>query len=76
MILSIILSTIRSTLFLIFYEDYFADAGESDEKVIEKLGSPEELAENIRRELSEKQEKINGVKEEVFWWYCPLYCPL
>ncbi len=47
-----------------YYEDYFADAGESDEKVIEKLGSPEELAENIRRELSEKQEKINGVKEE------------
>lgn len=47
-----------------YYEDYFADAGKSDEEVIEKLGSPEELAENIRRELSEKQEKINGSKEE------------
>lgn len=40
-----------------YYEDYFADAGESEEDVIKKLGSPEELAENIRKELSEKQGK-------------------
>lgn len=39
-----------------YYEDYFADAGMSDEEVIAKLGSPEKIAENIRKEILGKQE--------------------
>lgn len=37
-----------------YYEDYFADAGVSDEEVTEKLGEPEAIAETIRKELSGK----------------------
>lgn len=37
-----------------YYEDYFADAGVSDEEVTEKLGDPEAIAETIREELSGK----------------------
>lgn len=37
-----------------YYEDYFADAGVSDEEVTEKLGEPEAIAETIREELSGK----------------------
>lgn len=39
-----------------YYEDYFADAGMGDEEVIAKLGSPEKIAENIRKEILGKQE--------------------
>lgn len=35
-----------------YYRDYFADAGEENEsRVIEELGSPEKVAENILRDL-------------------------
>lgn len=36
-----------------YYEDYFADAGEENEQaVIEALGTPEKVAENIKQDLS------------------------
>jgi len=39
-----------------YYNDYFDDAGpENEQKVIEELGTPDRVAENIRRELSEGQ---------------------
>lgn len=39
-----------------YYNDYFDDAGpENEQKVIEELGTPGRVAENIRRELSEGQ---------------------
>ena len=35
-----------------YYRDYFADAGEENEaRVIEELGSPEKVADNIRKDL-------------------------
>lgn len=37
---------------LAYYRDYFADAGvENEARVIEELGSPEKVAENIRKDL-------------------------
>ncbi len=37
---------------LAYYHDYFADAGaENEARVIEELGSPEKVAENIRKDL-------------------------
>ena len=39
-----------------YYEDYFADAGEENEQsVIEALGSPAKVAENIKRDLSQSR---------------------
>lgn len=39
-----------------YYNDYFDDAGaENEQSVIEALGNPARVAENIRRELSENQ---------------------
>ncbi len=39
-----------------YYNDYFDDAGaENENEVLEALGSPARVAENIRRELSENQ---------------------
>lgn len=39
-----------------YYEDYFADAGEENEQsVIEALGTPKKVAENIKRDLSQSR---------------------
>ncbi len=39
-----------------YYEDYFADAGEENEQsVIESLGTPEKVAENIKKDLSQSR---------------------
>ncbi len=39
-----------------YYEDYFADAGEENEQsVIESLGTPEKVAENIKRDLCQSR---------------------
>ena len=49
-----------------YYEDYFAEAEGSEEEVSNRLGSPEEIAENIRREIlgkpgqEEKAEEPQG----------------
>lgn len=39
-----------------YYEDYFADAGEENEQaVIEALGTPAKVAENIKKDLSQSR---------------------
>lgn len=46
-----------------YYEDYFADAGvENEAKVMEELGSPEKVAENIRKDLGyQKNDAADGI---------------
>lgn len=52
-----------------YYNDYFEDAGpENEEEVIESLGSPEEIAENIKRDINrsfwgEEPDKVEPGKE-------------
>lgn len=56
-----------------YYEDYFADAGEENEQsVIEALGTPKKVAENIKRDLSQSRgfeeyepQKVESGKEMV-----------
>lgn len=47
---------------LTYYESYFEEAGvENEAQVIEELGSPEKVAENIKRDLLEEpQSSIPG----------------
>lgn len=52
-----------------YYTEYFEDAEKDDEEVIRTLGSPEEVAHNIReelagKELSEVVQTFDGVREE------------
>lgn len=52
-----------------FYREYFDDAGsENEDSVIKELGSPEEVAHNIREELAEKElvtaESVERNKEQ------------
>ncbi len=43
-----------------YYEDYFADAGvENEAKVLEELGSPEKVAENIRKDSVSYQDSAS-----------------
>ena len=48
-----------------YYTEYFEDAEKDDEEVIRTLGSPEEVAHNIREELEGKDilETIEGAKD-------------
>ena len=46
-----------------YYEDYFTEAEEGEEEVINQLASPEEIAENIRREVLGKSEKTGEAEE-------------
>ena len=48
-----------------YYNDYFDDAGaENEQKVLEALGNPAKVAENIRRELLENQAARNATASD------------
>lgn len=48
-----------------YYNDYFDDAGaENEQKVLEALGNPARVAENIRRELLENQAARNATASD------------
>jgi len=50
-----------------YYNDYFDDAGvENEEKVMESLGTPETLAQAIKKEQTDTQETYQDVKEDTF----------
>lgn len=47
-----------------YYRDYFEEGGFDEKKVLEELGSPEEVAEKIKEELSNILVKVNKEKSK------------
>lgn len=43
-----------------YYNDYFDDAGEEEKDVVKELGSPEKVAENIKKDLGIQTEIASG----------------